>query len=273
MLRKLEVVLVLMCTFSYAAAEKISIGTAGARGDMQVDSHMVKGNATLFDGSVVETGSATADLRLDKGVEITMAVDSRGTLHHDRIVLQQGESELAGSSSFQIEANGLRVSPNAPNSRGVVSLKPGNTVEVAALNGSFGVVNEHGVLLASVRPGSRMSFVVQSGANPTSFTGIGTVSFEDGHYFFTSESDAKYELTCKNYKKYVGTKVQITGTVREPASPTEGSKPMLCADTVDINCAAGGHKWILAGVIVGIIGGTGTDIYYFNHHSNPASRP
>src|SRR5665213_2037084 len=108
MFRKLQVAAILLCMLSYAAAGTVSIGTASARGDLRVDSYLVKGNATLFDGSVVETGQTTANLRL---------------------------------------------TPNEPNSRGVVSLKAGNTVEVASLNGSFGVTTNHGVLLANVRPG------------------------------------------------------------------------------------------------------------------------
>src|ERR1035438_2849300 len=121
MLRKLQVAAVMSCMLSYAAAGTVSIGTASARGDMRVDSYTVKGNATLFDGSVVETGQATADLRLNKGTEITMSTGSRGTLYRDHLVLQRGESELAANSSFQLEANGFRVTPSEPNSRGVVS--------------------------------------------------------------------------------------------------------------------------------------------------------
>ena len=54
----------------------------------------MKGNATLFDGSVVETSQASADLRLNKGVEITMSPASRGTLYSDHLVLQQGPSQV-----------------------------------------------------------------------------------------------------------------------------------------------------------------------------------
>ena len=176
MLRKLQVFSALLSMLSYATAGTVSIGTASARGDMRVDSYMVKGNATLFDGSVVETGQASADLRLDKGAQIKLSTSSRGTLYRNRLVLQQGESELAASSSFQIEASGLYVTPNEPNSRGVVSMKPGNMVEVAALTGTLGVTNDHGVLLASVRPGSAVSFAMQAGTPPMSFEGTGMVS-------------------------------------------------------------------------------------------------
>src|SRR6202035_1142736 len=97
----------MLLTCSYAMAGSTAIGTASARGDMRIDGDSVKGNATLFDGTVVETGQATAALRLDRGIEIKLATGSRGTLYRDRIVLQQGTSEFAPSGPFYLEANGL----------------------------------------------------------------------------------------------------------------------------------------------------------------------
>ena len=280
MFKKLQVAAILLCMLSYAAAGTVSIGTASARGDMRVDSYLVKGNATLFDGSVVETGQATANLRLNKGTEITMSTASRGTLHSDRLVLQQGESELAASSSFQLEANGLRVTPNEPNSRGVVSLKAGNTVEVASLNGSFGVTTDHGVLLANVRPGRVVSFAMQAGANPANFSGVGLVSFDNGTYYLTTNENVKYVLTCKDSRKFVGDKVVVSGTL-QGGTPGQagGAGTMLCVKTMDINGGGGGGggmstttKWIIAGVIIGGGVGVGVAIADRNQSSSPISQ-
>ena len=281
MFKKLQVAAILLCMLSYAAAGTVSIGTASARGDMRVDSYLVKGNATLFDGSVVETGQATANLRLNKGTEITMSTASRGTLHSDRLVLQQGESELAASSSFQLEANGLRVTPNEPNSRGVVSLKAGNTVEVASLNGSFGVTTDHGVLLANVRPGRVVSFAMQAGANPANFSGVGLVSFDNGTYYLTTNENVKYVLTCKDSRKFVGDKVVVSGTL-QGGTPGQagGAGTMLCVKTMDINGGGGGGgggmstttKWIIAGVIVGGGVGVGIAIADRNQGTTPISK-
>jgi hypothetical protein len=281
MFKKLQVAAILLCMLSYAAAGTVSIGTASARGDMRVDSYLVKGNATLFDGSVVETGQATANLRLNKGTEITMSTASRGTLHSDRLVLQQGESELAASSSFQLEANGLRVTPNEPNSRGVVSLKAGNTVEVASLNGSFGVTTDHGVLLANVRPGRVVSFAMQAGANPANFSGVGLVSFDNGTYYLTTNENVKYVLTCKDSRKFVGDKVVVSGTL-QGGTPGQagGAGTMLCVKTMDINGGGGGGgggmstttKWIIAGVIIGGGFGVGVAIADRNQGTTPISQ-
>jgi hypothetical protein len=182
---------------------------------------------------------------LDKGTQITMSTSSRGTLYRDRLVLQQGKSMLAASSSFQLEANGLHVTPNMPNSLGVVSLKEGNTVEVAALNGSFGVTNDHGVLLASVPSGHVVSFAMQAGGNvqaggsPTEYTGVGTVSYANGHYYLTDNAGEKFEITCRDYKKYVGKEVALSGTMQAGATPTQDATSVVCAKSVAINSGAG----------------------------------
>jgi hypothetical protein len=248
MLKKLQAVIVLLCMISYAEAGTVSIGTASVRGDMRVDSYTVNGNATLFDGSVVETGQATADLRLNKGTEITLATSSRGTLYSNRLVLQQGEGELTSGSSFQLQTNGLHVTPSQPNSDGVVSLKPGNTVEVAALTGSFGVTNDQGVLLASVHPGMPLSFAMQAGAAPAAFTASGKISEVNGHFYLTdAKSGTKYEVTGNNLAKVVGHTVTVSGTVT--ASSVAGAAAVITVTTVT-GLVAG--VTITTAVIVGV---------------------
>lgn len=271
MLKKLQALAVLMCMCSYAVAGTASIGTASARGNMRVDSYAVKGNATLFDGSVVETGQATADLRLAKGTEITMSTNSLGTLYSDRLVLQRGESELAATSSFQLQANGLRVTSNGPSSRAMVSIKPGNTVEVAALTGSFGVTNEHGILLANVRPGLPVSFAMQVGGDPTSFSGVGMVSYENGHYYLTDNADVKYELTGKDLKKYIGTKVIVSGTLHAGATPVISLSSIVINGAVDAGIGTG-TSLLICGTVVAAGVGLGVGINAANQSSTPASR-
>jgi len=223
MLKKLQAAAILMCMLSYASAGTTSIGTANVRGEMRVDSNNVKGNATLFDGSVVETDQASAQLRLNKGAQITLSTGSRGTLYSDHLILQQGETEIAVSSPFQLQANGIHVTPNMADSRGVVSLKAGNTVEVASLSGSFGVTNDHGVLLANIRPGRTVSFSMQVKAVPNVFSGVGLVTVEGGVYYLTTDEDVKYALTCKDAKRFVGDKVVVSGTVEGAAGQDGGS--------------------------------------------------
>lgn len=271
MFKKLQVIAVMFCFLSYAEAGTVSIGTASARGDLRVDNYAVKGNATLFDGSVVETGQASADLRLNKGVEITMAASSRGTLYSDHIVLQQGQSELASAGTYQVQAKGLHVVPSGSSARGIVSMMPGNTVEVASLNGNLKVSNDRGITLANILPGQSLSFAMQAAANPEEFSGMGLVTFDNGTYYLTTDSNVRYIITCKDPRNYVGDKVVVTGTLQGGA--TTSGNTMLCVKTMDINgptSMSSKTKWIIAGVA--IAAGAGAGIAVANQNSNPASR-
>ncbi len=272
MFKKLQAIAILFCFLSYAEAGTVSIGTASARGDMRVDNYAVKGNATLFDGSVVETSQASADLRLNKGVEITMSADSRGTLYSDHIVLQQGQSELSSSRSFQLQASGLHIVSSAPHSRGVVSMKPGNTVEVASLDGSFGVSNDRGIMLANILPGHSFSFAMQAAGGSDEFSGVGLVSFDNGTYYLTTDSNVKYILTCKDPHSYVGDKVIVVGTLQGGSTDHNGAR--ICVKTMDVNgpsSMSSRTKWIIAGFAIAGAG-AGAGIALSNQGSTSASR-
>src|SRR5579862_4934282 len=58
-----------------------SIGMVIARGGFQIDSARVSGNATLFDGTVVQTGRSAGELELNSGtrVEVNGSVDAAAT--------------------------------------------------------------------------------------------------------------------------------------------------------------------------------------------------
>jgi hypothetical protein len=252
MFKKLQVAAILLCMLSYAAAGTVSIGTVNARGDVRVDSYPIKGNATLFDGSVVETGQASADVRLNKGAEITMSTGSRGTLFSDHLVLQQGQSELMASNTFALDVSGLHVKPSQPNSRALVSMKPGNTVEISSVKGSVGVSDSHGVMLANILPGHSFSFAMDAGPQNGVFSGVGLVSFENGQYYLTTDSDVKYLLTCRDMKKYVDDKVVVSGTVQTTAGPNGTSQSTLCVKDIDINGGEGpmNKKWLIDGILI-----------------------
>ena len=270
MVRNLAVAAMLAATLANASAGTVAIGTASARGDMRVDQYKVNGNATLFDGSVVETDQATADLRLDRGVDITMSTGSRATLFHDRIVLQKGASELTTSSPFQVDAKNLRVTASASDARGVVAVKSGNT-------GSFGVTNDKGALLARVVPGHPLSFSLEAGAGAAAsgaqpFEGTGILSKEaDGNYILTV-GEVKFQITGSGLDKGVGKKVTIKGTTVPDQPPADGAVMVVNVSSVhgapmDANvCAI--IAWF---VIAGAVGG-GIAIWEANHPLSPISR-
>jgi hypothetical protein len=265
----------LSCAYAFGAAD--SIGTVSARGDMRVDGYSVWGNGTLFNGTAVETGQATATLRLSSGTEITMGVNSHGLVYRDHLVLMQGKSEVKTSySPFFLEAQGLRVAPSEPNALGIVSLNPAKTVDVAAVIGEFRIVKVSDLSLAHIAPGAAMRF--QSDQNvgtpgQSSISGAeGLVSVDNGNYFFTTTNEEKYELVSgKDLHKFVGKKVIVSGFL-QASSNTSGTTQILVT-SIDINGPSGSSaskKVLIGGAIAG--GAAGVGIALATVTKGPASQ-
>jgi len=263
---KLLAILALSCITSYAAAGTIALGTASAQGHMRVDGYTVNGDATVFNGSVVQTTDASAILRVSHGVKITMSKSSRGAVYDNHFVLQRGETEISAPASFELRANGLHVIANKPDSVGIVSLTPTNAVEVAAVNGSFEVRDGQGLLLSNVLPGRALSFAMQNQANiaPQFLTVAGMISQENGHYYLTSDDGVKYELIGKSFQKYVGDKVVVSGNFNPVALPG-GAAGTITVKTSRLNGPGGGMtkttKWMVTAVALGGAGEVGYVIH------------
>jgi len=222
-------------SFGFAASS--AIGTVSTRGEIRVGGYSVKGTATLFDNTAVETNEFAATLRLDKGTEIKLGAGSSGTLFHDRLVLSRGVSELTTNTPFQLVANGLNIQPGAPGTSGTVAVSQENTVEVAALTGELRVTNNQGAVLARVSPGAAVSLSAVPGAAAPSFSDIGLVSLENGHFYLSSsQTGVKYEITGNGISHYVGQKVIIAGKL---LNGTEDQPILVQVTSIETN---GGKK-------------------------------
>src|SRR5215475_2665069 len=73
-----------------ALAANNAIGMAVASGSLRIDHSQVWGNATLFEGSVVETTTGPSQLQLQGGVQVRLAGESRATVHDGKLTLEQG---------------------------------------------------------------------------------------------------------------------------------------------------------------------------------------
>ena len=221
-------VAMIFVAFSCASASGTTsaIGTVSARGDIRIDGSTVWGNGTLFDGTTVETGQATATLRLDNGTEIMLAINSHGVVYGDHLVLLQGKSQLKTlGAPFALEADGLRVVPSNPNASGTVSLGPSNTVDVAAMAGDFRVVDDVRFSIAHVSRGAAISFpAAQNAAAPgrSSYVEVsGKVTHEDFDYFLTTDQGVKYQLVSgEELKKFTGKTVVVSGFLKAAATPS-----------------------------------------------------
>jgi hypothetical protein len=269
MASKLQAAVVMLCMSSYAAAGTPSIGSASAQGQMRVDGYSVEGNATLFDGSIVETDNAAAALRLDRNVRITMASGSRGTLYRDRLVLERGKSEATLPAHFEIDADSLHVTSALPGSRAVVTVNSSDLIEVASLSGDLQVTNAGGLVLARVAPGHSLSFAMKAGTS-TSFASKGIVSEVNGHFYLTaSDTGVRYEIVGKNLSKYVGQKVLVSGSINSTTAAVGGAAYTVTASSVVVNGALAGFaglslgsQLLVGGIIVGSSAAVATGTYF-----------
>jgi hypothetical protein len=167
-------VVITILTLVQAVALPPSIGVASARGVFWLDNGRVSGNATLFDGAVLETAKATSDVSLGTGVQVLLGTESRCKLYRDRMVLEKGVSQIEAAGNYRVQAGQLRIVPVSAKSKGVVAIKSANLVEAAALTGGFRVMTANGVLIANLHPGRPLAFdTEQAGAfAPTTVTGV-----------------------------------------------------------------------------------------------------
>lgn len=208
-----RVILVLLLTLwmsGIAPAAATALGVATANGNFRLDHSQVAGNATVFDGSLIETGKDMSDVSLAGGMKVRLGADSRGQVFAGRLALQQGAGQVSGSK-YLIEAQGLRVLPVTPDATVRVALGPRTLVEVAAITGSFHVETAAGVRVANMSAGAALSFTEQAGAAPPTVL-CGDVGRVDGKLLLTDKvSGVTVELVGEHLDPFIGKSISVTG--------------------------------------------------------------
>jgi hypothetical protein len=234
-------------------AAPAAIGTVVASGSFRVDDATVAGNATLFEGTTVETRRTGSSLDLSGGPHLALAPDSKGKVFGDRLILEKGVGEFSPdalkpsvlkTSSYRIEARGLTIQAAGAGSSARVSLDGERRVRVAAFTGGVRVLNRHGLLVAALRPGSALEFEPQvrsSGSEPWKMTGC--LRFSGGHYMLTDETtNVTAELAGSKLGRERGNRVEITGSADPASIPVSGATRYVRVSQVHRlgkGCAAG----------------------------------
>jgi hypothetical protein len=202
-----------------------AIGIVTASGHFVLDRSQVWGNATVFEGSTIETGAASSQIVLRNGVKLQLARDSRARILADRVVVEKGIGQVSATDTFEVNASNLRI-----HSTGRLRVNVGQNVEVASLIGSARVSSASGKLLAAIPAGRSMSFAPQA-ANGT-VTRAGCLLFKDNHFIMQDENTQEVvEVTGQNFSAQVGNRVEITGTA-------SSDKPNVTIATLLINVAS-----------------------------------
>jgi hypothetical protein len=208
-----------------ANAASPAIGIVTASGHFTLDRSQVWGNATVFEGSIVETGAASSEIALRNGARLQLARDSRARILSDRVVMEQGIGQISGPESFEVNAANLRI-----HTTGRLRVNMGDGVQIASLLGSARVLSASGMLLAAIPAGRTMSFPPQA-ANGT-VTRTGCLLFKDNHYILQDENTQEVvELSGgQNLNAQLGNRVEITGAA-------SSVKPAVSIATLVVNVA------------------------------------
>ena len=208
----------LLTAGAWAASRPIGIITAS--GHFTLDRSQVWGNATLFSGERVETGTASSQATLRNGVTIQLASASSASVSENRLTLWKGAGQVAAPESYEIQAGGLAIRSAGGTGRFLVGWSAGGEIEVSALTGSARVANAgSGLVLASIPAGRRMNFALQAGAAGT-VTRTGCLLYKDGHFLMQDQNTQEViELLGQNLAANLANRVTVTGTASS-AKPT-----------------------------------------------------
>jgi hypothetical protein len=211
---------------SFAVAATPPIGIVTASGHFTLDRSQVWGNATVFEGSLVETGSASSEVALRNGAKMQLGKDSRARILANRIVLEKGIGQISAPESFEVNAGNLRIHMD-----GRLRVSVGDRVQIASLSGSTRVSSASGILLAAIPAGRLMNFDPQA-ANG-SVTRTGCLMFKDNHYIVQDEDTQEVvELSGgQNLNSQLGNRVEIKGTA-------SSAKPAVTIATLVVNVAS-----------------------------------
>jgi hypothetical protein len=224
-----------------------SIGVIQSSGDFQVDGSTIRGNATLFEGSTVQTAAALSKIELSSGAEIVLAPNSRAQVYKGHL-----------------EAGTLRISPADNHTIAEIATQDSSHVSVSATQGLVDVRNGAGVLVATVHPGLALAFSTQAGGAATATKLSGCLVMKSGHYYLTDNTTGvTVELQGPDLGKNVAHQVQLTGSMIPGATPAPGASQtvqVVTVDSVGDKCnvpggavAAGGG--LATGAIVAIVAG------------------
>ena len=239
-----------------------SIGMAVANGSFQLDNSKVYGNATLFDGSLIETAAVSSDVALQNGARLRLGTESQALVRADRLVLKKGQSEINAASGYSIEALGLTTAPDSPQSRVVVTYAGPARIQVAALMGSAHVSGANGVLVANVPAGTALELNPQVAGAATPSTISGVLQSKGGAFLVTDQvSQVTYTLLGTGFAALTGKCVEVTGSIDAAAQPAPGSSQVMRVLTIreSNGCKRAGGFWhspkvIIAGVGVAAVG-------------------
>jgi len=219
---------VIVCAFSslgLLSAATSGIGIAMSEGNILINSAGAAGNATIFNGSTLETQSASSQIHLNSGAQLRLASDSRGMVFSDHVVLQKGSASISGYSA---NVSGLNVRADGKASA-TISMRDQGVVEIAALTGDVHVFNAAGLNVANLVPGRALDLRSQGAGAPSNLTGCAVKS---GSNTLLTDETSNVTAQLKGGNVSTGRRIQVTGSLVPNATPLSGASQVISVANV-----------------------------------------
>lgn len=205
-----------------------AIGMAVTNGSFQVDHSRVWGNATIFEGSVIETATASSRLQLNGGTQMQLASGSLAAVYRRRLVLERGIGQMESPTDYEVEARSLHISAAVPETVARVRVDGPQNVTVAALRGAVRVTNATGVLVAEVEAGKSLEFEPQEAGALAPTRASGCLLEKSGKAMVVDRTtNVILQLSGTGFEPEIGNHVEITGMAEQEAAGIPGASQVI----------------------------------------------
>jgi hypothetical protein len=212
-----------------------TIGIATGRGSFLLNNSSISGNATVFEGAVLETSSTPSVVSLQNGSRMQLGVASRAKFYGDRLVLEKGAGELETSQAYRIEAEDLRIVPESSGAATRVALREHGKVAVVAMRGSANVTKGDGTLVARLETGTALEFALQDAGASAPVSVSGCLAVSPGGFLLNDETaKVTFELRGQDLAKYAGQRVSVSAVVLRQERPGQGATQVIQATAVKV---------------------------------------
>jgi hypothetical protein len=252
-----------------AASTNLSIGLAMTNGDVQVDGVPAPGNAAIFSGSRIASGSGISNLKFSDGTSALLRPSSQMTVYAERSVLLKGVAMQRGAEKHPVIADGLRISGATPEANVLVEVKDDSHFQVAAEGGELDVRSSTGNLIARVEPGKNLSFTISqapTGIPENSVNLCGRV--RDNDQLTDTFTSVTYQLQGTGLGTFHGRTVMVTGTLVNPSAAPQAVTVSTIRTVHSCEVGRGAVPAATIGSGLGLIlialafGGLGAGIYF-----------
>lgn len=214
-----------------------AVGIVTSNGALLLDHARIPANATIFEGSLLETQRDLSQVEMRHGVRLRLAPHSRGRLFRNRFDLEEG---AARAWRFTVQVIGLTVRSDGIAS---VSLDDG-AVDIAAIEGKAHIFSAGGMEIAVLSAGRDLSLRVRDAvANPLSAMS-GCVAKRDGGLLLTDDlTGLTVRLQGQSVNVDAGRRFAVTGVL---VADPHGSMPLLRvmrAAELQRDCGTAGIAW------------------------------